>query len=187
MVVHKRKKNTRNAALTTHGWGSMKKHRGAGHRGGRGRAGSGKRGDQKKPLYWKDKDYFGKNGFTSKTRVIESVTINIKTLEDRAEALVSKGLMKSENGIYVVNLADIGYNKLLSTGNVTKKFNITVENATAKAIDKIKNVGGNVTVRSKKPSKSAKPADKPADKPAAPSKKSTAVAADSSDGQDSAK
>ena len=33
----------------THGYGSKKKHRGAGSRGGRGMAGSGKRADQKKP------------------------------------------------------------------------------------------------------------------------------------------
>ncbi len=146
MAVYKRKKNTRHAAKTTHGYGSMKKNRGAGHRGGRGLAGSGKRGDQKKTALWKNKKYFGKYGFKSKTRIAEAVTINIKTLEDRTEALVSKGFIKSENGTYAVNLADLGYNKLLSTGKVTKKFKITVERATEKAVEKIKSAGGEVTV-----------------------------------------
>ena len=62
MVVRKRKKNSRQHGSTTHGWGAMKKHRGAGNRGGRGLAGTGKRADQMKPLHWKER-YFGKLGF----------------------------------------------------------------------------------------------------------------------------
>ena len=42
MVVNKRKKNLRQRAGTTHGYGSMKKNRGAGNREGRGNAGAGK-------------------------------------------------------------------------------------------------------------------------------------------------
>ena len=60
MVAKKRKKNTRQRAGTTHGWGSMKKHRGKGNKGGAGMAGTGKRGDAKKPAIWKNKKYFGK-------------------------------------------------------------------------------------------------------------------------------
>ena len=63
MTVNKRSKNTRQRGHTTHGWGSMKKHRGKGHQGGAGMAGSGKRADSKKPSIWKDKRYFGKFGF----------------------------------------------------------------------------------------------------------------------------
>ena len=66
MVVNKRKKSTRQRAGTTHGYGSMKKHRGAGHRGGRGASGTGKRADSKKPSIWKQTDYFGKHGFKKK-------------------------------------------------------------------------------------------------------------------------
>ena len=54
MSVNKRKKNTRMRAKTTHGYGSMKKNRGAGNRGGRGMAGSGKRADQIKPTILKN-------------------------------------------------------------------------------------------------------------------------------------
>ena len=62
MPVNKRKKATRFRAKTTHGYGSMKKNRGAGNRGGRGMAGSGKRADQKKPTILKlyGNEYFGK-------------------------------------------------------------------------------------------------------------------------------
>ena len=53
MTYNKRKKNTRMRGGTTHGYGSMKKNRGAGNRGGRGNAGSGKRADSKKPKIYK--------------------------------------------------------------------------------------------------------------------------------------
>jgi len=168
MTVTKRKKVSRRRGYTTHGFGSMKKNRGAGNRGGRGRSGSGKRGDQNKPRYWKANRLSGKFGFVSRSRSPEQKTINIKTLDDRAENLVKKGLMKEQAGSFTVNLADLGYNKLLSTGKATKKFMITVEMATEKAIAKIKEAGGDVKVlvqKNEKPKKDEKPADAPAAEP----------------------
>jgi large subunit ribosomal protein L15 len=162
MAVHKQKKNIRQRAKTTHGWGSMKKHRGAGHRGGRGLSGSGKRSDQRKTSLWKDKKYFGKYGFTSKSRMPDMVPINIKTLEDRAEALVKKGLVKFENGAYVLDLADLGYNKLLSAGNATKKLIITTAYATEKAVEKVKKAGGDVNITAKKSEPAPKQAEQEA-------------------------
>jgi hypothetical protein len=64
--------------------------------------------------------------------------------------------MKLDNGIYTINLKDVGYNKLLSTGNVTKKLMITVDYATGKAVDKIKKAGGEVKVIMAKAKKEAK-------------------------------
>lgn len=146
MTIIKRSKSSRQRGYTTHGWGSMKKHRGAGHRGGRGRAGSGKRGDQKKPRYWKSKKTFGKFGFKSKSRVPDMTPINLKTIDDRIESLVIKGVAKLDNGTYTLNLSDIGYNKLLSTGKVTRKLIITTDFATEKAVDKVKKAGGEVNI-----------------------------------------
>jgi len=166
MAINKRKKNSRQRGTTSHGWGSMKKHRGAGHRGGRGNSGSGKRGDQKKPCKWKNPKYFGGHGFTSKSRMPTMVPINIKTLEDRAEALVEKGYAKLAGGAYTINLADLGYNKLLSTGKATKKFMITTDYATAKAVEKIKNAGGDVKVLAK-PAQTETPKAEPEAKPEA--------------------
>jgi large subunit ribosomal protein L15 len=163
MAVSKRKRSTRRRGTTTHGWGSMKKRRGAGNRGGRGRAGSGKRGDQKKPSLWKNRKYFGKYGFKSKSRAPKIKPINIKTIDDKTESLVKKGLIKFENGSYVINLSDLGYNKLLSTGKVTKKFTITTDYATEKAVEKIKKAGGDVNVLA---TKKAKTAEKTEEKPA---------------------
>lgn len=151
MTTHKRKKNTKMRAQTTHGWGAMKKHRGAGNRGGRGNAGTGKRGDARKPVIWKDKKYFGKNGFDSKSRMPDIISVSIKTLEDRADNLVRKGFAKSEGGAYVIDLSKLGYNKLLSNGNPTKKLMITTAYATKNAVEKIKKAGGQVTLTAPKP------------------------------------
>ena len=54
MTVNRRKKVVKQRGSHTHGWGSKKKHRGAGNRGGRGMAGSGKRADQRKPSILKE-------------------------------------------------------------------------------------------------------------------------------------
>ena len=173
MTIIKRSKNSRQRGYTTHGWGSMKKHRGAGHRGGRGRAGSGKRGDQNKPSSWANKKYFGKFGFKSRSRAPKITPINIKTLEDRSDSLVMKGLAKFDNGTYTLNLSDLGYNKLLSTGKATKKFIITTAFATEKAIEKIKKAGGDVKLLVVKPKKQTKSenAEPTANKSAEPAEK----------------
>ena len=133
---HKTKKDRRLRGSKTHGWGSMKKHRGAGNRGGRGKAGTGKRADTKKPTIINlfGNDYFGKTGFTSKMRKIVR-SINVCEVQDRVE----KGILTN-----TINLKEIGYNKLLGKGNVSGKLNITVESASVRAIEKIKKAGGNV-------------------------------------------
>ncbi len=148
MVVIKRKKNSRQRGGTTHGWGSMKKHRGAGNRGGRGMAGSGKKADQLKPSLWKNKKYFGKYGFKKKGIKIEISPINILLLEEKIASLEAAGKISKENDVYVVDLEKLGYNKLLSSGKATKKFKITVPYASNNAIEKIKSAGGEVITKS---------------------------------------
>ena len=109
-------------------------------------AGSGKRSDTKKPLtLWRDKKYFGKYGFKSKnTTVIKAV--NVAYLESKADSLGEMKLAKKEGDAYVINLSDLGYNKLLNKGNVKKKFKITTEFSSAGAVEKIKAAGGDVSV-----------------------------------------
>jgi large subunit ribosomal protein L15 len=149
MVIHKRKKNIRQRGSKTHGWGAMKKHRGAGNRGGRGMAGSGKRGDSKKPSIWKNKKYFGMHGFKKKNikRIIKAV--NIIDLEDKFDKWVNNKLIHKDNDFYNLDLTKLGFNKLLGRGKVTKKYKITTEFASKKAIDKIKNLGGEVILKYK--------------------------------------
>ena len=144
MTVNKRKKNDRQRGSKTHGWGAKKKHRGQGNRGGRGMAGTGKRADSKKPSIWKDKNYFGKHGFVSKTPKLKINPVNINFIEQHLDRFISNGLIKKEDGLYSVELEKLGYNKLLGDGQVSVKFKVKTPYASEKAVDKIKEAGGEV-------------------------------------------
>ncbi|MBU0757239.1 MAG: 50S ribosomal protein L15 [Nanoarchaeota archaeon] len=152
---NKRKKVTRKRGSETHGHGASKKWRGAGHKGGRGNAGSGKRGDSKIMKVTKgNKNYLGKHGFTSKN--IDTIkTINLFTIQKQMDSLLSKKLIKQEGDTYIIDLGSIGFNKLLSKGNVTKKLNITVDFATGNAIEKVAKAGGIVMIKVQEKTESA--------------------------------
>lgn len=140
-----RKKNTRQRATVTHGWGSMKKHRGAGHRGGRGNAGSGKRGDAKKPSFWKDMRRYGKHGFTSHAAV-KGAAVNVGHIASAVERMVVDALVVKKGDSFIVDLASLGIERLLGTGVVDVKLEITVDSASPRAIEKVEKAGGKVTV-----------------------------------------
>ncbi len=144
MTFNRRKKNSRQRGSKTHGWGAKKKHRGKGHQGGAGMAGTGKRADSKKPSIWKNKDYFGKHGFVSKTPKIKINPVNVSYLEEHINKFLSSNLVKKENGIYSVELEKLGYNKLLGDGKISAKFKIKTPYASKSAIEKIKEAGGEV-------------------------------------------
>jgi len=144
-MFKRRKKNTRQRAGTTHGWGSMKKHRGAGHRGGRGDAGSGKRGDAKKPSYWKDLGRYGKHGFTSKAAV-RGASVNVGHLSSAAARMTVDGMASKSGDAYTIDLASLGVEKLLGAGIVQEKLRISVATASPRAVEKVRAAGGDVTV-----------------------------------------
>jgi len=146
MTTHKRKKLTRYRGFQTHGGGAKKKRRGAGHRGGRGNAGSGKRSDAKKPSF-NEQEHFGKHGFFHKNEKIN--VVNVGHLDDTVDSYVQAGVFSQKAGVYDVDLSKIDIQKLLSTGSVTRKLNITVKYATPAAIEKVKTKGGSVTVSAK--------------------------------------
>lgn len=144
MVQNKQKKNLRQRGYSRHGWGARKKRRGAGNRGGRGMAGSGKRADQKKPsiLKYYGLGYFGKKGFKrggAKTKT----SINIAFIEQHLDMFD----VKETAGAYVIDLSSKGFDKLLGSGIVTKKFKITAKEASKKAIEKVKSAGGEVVLQ----------------------------------------
>jgi len=146
MSLNKKKKSIRFRGDRSHGYGSHKKHRGSGHRGGHGMAGTGKRADSKKTMIWKDVNYFGRHGFVSKN-ITKIKSLNLFYIETHLDLLVKNGVAKKEGDTYNINLKDLKCNKLLGSGTVTKKYNITTDFASASAVEKVQEAKGKVTVR----------------------------------------
>ena len=109
-------------------------------------AGSGKRADTVKPSLWKGK-YFGKFGFKKKGVKIEIKAVNLSYLEEKLEYFLNKKLISKEGDSYIVDMEKLGFNKLLSEGKVLNKFKIKVPYASKKAVEKVKNVGGEVNLK----------------------------------------
>ena len=157
----KKKKVVKYRGSKTHGGGAMKKRRGAGNRGGRGMAGSGKRGDAKNPTTQKIKRYFGKYGFSSikKTRTNKLKSINVERLQNILPRLLEKKQAEKKNNVVFVDLKNLGYGKLLGSGNIKSKVEINVDFASKKAIEKVQSKGGKVNVlvvKQEKPKKEVK-------------------------------
>jgi large subunit ribosomal protein L15 len=140
MTVRKVKKVNKYRAQTTHGGGSRKKRRGAGSRGGRGMAGTGKKSGHKvagMPLQ------LGSKGFFAHNVKVKSVNLMIFT-DKKLEKFLTKEKIKKEGDYYIINLKQIGYDKLLGSGRLNKKLKITVNSITPKAEEKILAAGGEV-------------------------------------------
>ena len=127
----------------THGRG--KKHgRGAGGRGGTGNAGL-----HKHKFKWMikyDPDHFGRHGFTRHAQMHETKAIDLESLTGRLSEFEAAGHAKSDNARIDVNLTAAGIDKLLGSGRVTKAMRITVAKASAAAVAKVANAGGEVVL-----------------------------------------
>jgi large subunit ribosomal protein L15 len=152
-MLNRRKKSIKVRGMHTHGYGSKKKHRGSGHQGGVGMAGTGKRADQKKPSVWKDKKYFGRHGFTTQSKTVK--TINLFYIEDHFESLLKDGTIKKEADCFLVNLKDLNADKLLGSGEATRKYKIVAHSASESAMAKVQEAKGTVEVAAKKEKKVA--------------------------------
>jgi large subunit ribosomal protein L15 len=114
----------------THGRGK-KGGRGAGLRGGKGNAGLLKH----RHMYMTKNmpNHFGRHGFKRPQSILKKVNaINVGQLEEKFPD-------KKE-----INLTEQGYDKLLGGGQIKTKMKITVDSASGKAVEKIKEKGGEV-------------------------------------------
>ena len=148
MVVRRKKKSRYMRGYRNQGYGSIGQHRKSGSRGGKGAAGM-----HKHMWSWVVKyypDWFGKHGFARPPSIVtEYRTINLGELSELISKLVTEGKLRpDENGMYVINLAELGYNKLLGRGRLEYKVKVLVYEATEKAIDKVRRLGGEVILLS---------------------------------------
>jgi len=119
----------------THGRGK-KAGRGAGLRGGRGNAGLMKHRYMHMIKYMPD--HFGRHGFKRPQSILKKdKIINVGDLEVKFA------------GKKDIDLGKEGFDKLLGGGTVKTKMKIKVDNASEKAVEKIKKAGGEVIMPEK--------------------------------------
>ncbi|HOI70880.1 MAG TPA: uL15 family ribosomal protein [Methanobacterium sp.] len=140
-MIRKTRKINKLRGSRTIGGGSSKKRRGAGHRGGRGRAGY-----HKHMWSWivkYDPDRYGKSGFKRPQKTITKFNpVNLAFLDEKLDELVSKGIAKEEKGKVVVDVRELGYNKVLGMGKITKPAIIKSPRFSESATRKIEDAGG---------------------------------------------
>ena len=128
----------------THGRGK-KAGRGAGKRGGRGNAGLHKHKYITTVKYMPD--HFGRHGFKRPQNVVGlKITINLYDIDVKLDNLIKEGKIKKVKNNYELNLDELGIDKLLGTGTITKPIKIMVKEATEVAISKIESAGGKVNL-----------------------------------------
>jgi large subunit ribosomal protein L15 len=119
------------------GWGQIGQHRASGSRGGVGNAGKHKhffmRTNKEEP------DHFGHEQFHALRKSDVSRWVNLRDLNQLLRYSKS-----GEDGKAVLNLAELGYEKLLGSGRVEAVFTIKVKWASKSAKDKIAEAGGEV-------------------------------------------
>jgi large subunit ribosomal protein L15 len=139
MPVNKRSKFR---GTRTCGGGTHKNRRGAGNRGGRGRAG------------WRDHNFTrfyllgkteGKHGFVCKTSVIHEV-LDIGDIDQMIPDLVVRGIATQKGDVIILDVAQIGVEKVLGGGRVTHKFEITAESFSERAVAKIQEQDGRILI-----------------------------------------
>jgi large subunit ribosomal protein L15 len=124
----------------TCGGGTHKNRRGAGNRGGRGKSGAGKHHAIRAIM----RGYaYGKHGFKRPLKKIENIsTINVGKLDELAdEWLLNESIRKEEN-TYHIDLNELGIDKVLGAGKVTKSFSIKASSFSNIAKEKIVALGG---------------------------------------------
>ncbi|ACJ15573.1 LSU ribosomal protein L15P [Thermococcus onnurineus NA1] len=145
-MIRRKKKVRKLRGSHTHGWGCKKKHRGGGSKGGRGMAGTGKRKNTK--WTWTIKyapDHLGKRGFHRPKAVqYTPKTINLNEIDENLPLFLDIGVAYEEEGKIIVDTTQLGVDKVLGTGKLTRPLVIKAYYVTPKAEDKIKAAGGEV-------------------------------------------
>lgn len=71
--------------------------------------------------------------------------VNVGELEDLVRKLSSEEQLEKKDGLPILDLDFLGYNKLLGLGNVAKPFSVKVASYSESAGRKIKEAGGRIS------------------------------------------
>jgi len=133
----------------TCGGGTHKNRRGGGSRGGRGNAGICKHHFVRALQLGMT---FGKHGFKRPLVTVEDKTIvNVGELDEAVEQLVADGFAEKKGDAFHIDLANIGIEKVLGSGKVTKPLFITASEFSSSAKKKIEEAKGQAVASEAKP------------------------------------
>ncbi len=145
-MIRRKRKVRKLRGSHTHGWGCKKKHRGGGSKGGKGMAGTGKRKNTK--WTWVIKyapDHLGKRGFHRPKAVQYTPNvINLSDIDENLQLFLDAGIAYEEGGKVVIDTTQLGVDKVLGTGRLTKPLVVKAYYVTPKAEEKIKAISGEV-------------------------------------------
>lgn len=144
MVVRKKRKILKRRGRAA-GYGGSKQHRGGGSRGGRGMAGMHKHKWIRTLKYMPD--HFGKKGQRTPWKTItEMKVINLKDLDSMVDDLIKEKKIKEEKDGIKINLSELGYEKLLGSGEVRHKLIVEAKYFSKNVIAKLKESGGKANI-----------------------------------------
>lgn len=141
-----RQKTKKFRGSRTCGGGTHKNRRGGGNRGGRGNAGGCKHHfvrALKRGLT------YGKQGFKiPQSAVRDKSIVNVGEIDEAILQLVTDGFAEKKGDEYHIDLSNLGIEKVLGSGKVTKPLFITAQEFSSSAVQKIEEAKGNATVLS---------------------------------------
>lgn len=141
-MPHKKRKVRKQRGSRTHGYGQIGQHRSGGGRGGHGKAGFDKHKWSYVLRY--DPTYWEKTGFVPGKTLGKANIINVGELDDLVDQMESeKKLEKKEKKIFL-DLEDLGYDKLLGMGKISKPVLVKVASYSEAASKKLEDAGGQI-------------------------------------------
>jgi len=118
--------------------GSHKKWRGGGSRGGRGAAGMHKHKWSYTVKY--DKEHFGR--IANKSHQKKLAIVGLDYLNSRAEKLLKDKIAEKEGDAIKINVAKLGFEKVLGSGKVTMPLIVEAKAFSKSAQEKLAKAGG---------------------------------------------
>ena len=133
------RKSRRNRGSRFCGWGQIGQHSASGSRGGVGGAGKHKHFYIRTVI--EEPDHFGHQQFHALRKSDVSKWLNIQDLSK-----LIKYSKATQDGKIVLDLNELGYEKLLGLGQVEAAFTVKIKKASKSAKEKINEAGGEVLV-----------------------------------------
>ena len=122
-----------------HGWGQVGQHRASGHKGGLGQTGMLKH--HFSTMLKEFPDHYGHDSTHPPHPNIIKKWTSVRDLDDLFE---KSG--KSEGEKKILDLDNLGYDKLLGGGQVKNAYTVKIKQSTSSAQEKVKQAGGEVLV-----------------------------------------